>query len=152
MNDVEISLEGIDSPSWIDAVRSFALAVLTRVGKEGWDLSLLFCDDHFIRGLNRQYRDRDEATDVLSFEQGTVYRAHDGTERMLAGDIVISLDALGRNAEEFGVSRDEELKRLVVHGILHLAGMDHENDDPVRSMLLLQEELLRSLAGEGKIL
>jgi probable rRNA maturation factor len=54
-----------------------------------------------------------------------------------------------RNAEDFGISRDEELRRLIAHGILHLSGMDHEDSDPSRSMLLLQEELIRDLAAQG---
>jgi probable rRNA maturation factor len=149
MNSVEISVEGIGTPQWLDRVRDFVLAVLDRLGKDSWDLSILICDDSFIRGLNRQYRDRDEATDVLSFEQGDSYRDPDGEERFLAGDIVISLDALARNAEDFGISRDEELRRLIAHGILHLSGMDHADDDPSRSMLLLQEELIRDLAAQG---
>jgi probable rRNA maturation factor len=149
MNSVEISVEGIGTPRWLDRAREFVLAVLDRLGKDSWDLSILICDDSFIRGLNRQYRDKDEATDVLSFEQGDSYRDPDGAERFLAGDIVISLDALARNAEDFGISRDEELRRLIAHGILHLSGMDHEDSDPSRSMLLLQEELIRALAAQG---
>ena len=149
MNAVEISVEGIGTPPWLERARDFTLAVLARLGKDGWDLSILICDDSFIRGLNRQYRDRDEATDVLSFEQGDVYRDPAGAERYLAGDIVISLDALARNAEEFGISRDEELRRLLAHGVLHLSGMDHEDDEGSRPMLLLQEELLRELDAKG---
>jgi probable rRNA maturation factor len=149
MNAVEISVEGIDTPPWLDRARNFALAALERLGKDAWDLSILICDDSFIRGLNRQYRDKDEATDVLSFEQGDLYRDPDGEERVLAGDIVISLDALARNAEEFRISRDEELRRLIAHGILHLSGMDHEGNDPSCPMLLLQEGLIRDLAAEG---
>ena len=145
MNRVEISVEGIGTPRWLERARDFVLAVLERLKKDSWDLSMLICDDSFIRGLNRQYRDRDEATDVLSFEQGDSYRDPDGAERFLAGDIVISLDALGRNAEEFGITRDEELRRLIVHGILHLSGMDHEDNDPSLPMLLLQEEIIHDL-------
>jgi probable rRNA maturation factor len=149
MNEVEISVEGIDTPPWLDRAKSFALAVLERQGKDGWDLSILICDDEFIRGLNRQYREKDEPTDVLSFEQGDSYRGPGGEERFLAGDIVISLEALGRNAEEFGISRDEELRRLIAHGILHLSGMDHEDNDSSRPMLILQEEILRGIAASG---
>lgn len=149
MNDVEISLEGVEEKPWIDEVSAFALAALERLGKDNWDLSLLFCDDAFIQGLNRQYRDKDEPTDVLSFEQGDVYRGPDGKERVLAGDIVISLAGLARNVEEFRVPEAEELRRLVLHGILHLSGMDHEDNDPSRPMLALQEELLASLRKAG---
>ena len=146
-NSVEVSVEGIGTPDWLERARAFALSVLAELGKEGWDLSVLLCDDRFIRGLNLQYRDRDEPTDVLSFEQGEAYRDPDGAERFLAGDIVISLDSLARNADEAGVARGEELSRLLIHGILHLAGMDHEDNDPSRPMLSMQEDLLRRLGG-----
>jgi len=150
MNAVEISVEGIGTPDWLERAREYALAVLAHLGKDRWDLSILLCDNSFIRGLNRQYRDKDEPTDVLSFEQGETYRGPDGEERYLAGDIVISLDALSRNAEDFGISRDEELRRLIVHGVLHLSGLDHEDNASDRPMLRLQEEILGSLAsGEG---
>ncbi|MBL8968711.1 MAG: rRNA maturation RNase YbeY [Spirochaetaceae bacterium] len=145
MNEVEISLEGVEDLPWIEALRGFALLALDALGKSDWDLSILFCDDAFIRGLNRQYRDKDEPTDVLSFEQGDRYRDPEGVERLLAGDIVISLGGLERNVAEFGVGADEELKRLVVHGILHLSGMDHADNDPAQPMLRAQEELLATL-------
>lgn len=148
MNQVEISVEGIDTPAWIETARAFALKVLEKLEKEGWDLSILFCDAAFIHGLNRQYRDKDEPTDVLSFEQGGSYTTPEGEERWLAGDIVISLDGLERNVADFGVSRDEELKRLIVHGVLHLSGLDHPDNDPTQPMLRLQEESLSALAGE----
>jgi probable rRNA maturation factor len=65
------------------------------------------------------------------------------------GDIVISLDTLERNVKSYGVEADEELKRLLIHGILHLSGMDHgeEESDP---MLELQEKTLRDLIAAGK--
>jgi probable rRNA maturation factor len=86
---------------------------------------------------------------VLSFEQGDSYRDADGEDRFLAGDIVISLPALARNADDFGITRDEELRRLITHGILHLSGMDHEDNEASRPMLVLQEEILRGVAASG---
>ena len=148
MNDVEISAEGVPDPGWLPKAGSFAQAVLARLGKDGWDLSILVCGDDFIHRLNAQYRDKDEPTDVLSFDQGTRYTTPEGEERWLAGDIVISLEALARNASEFGVPEDEELRRLIVHGILHLSGNDHSDNDPGQPMLRLQEELLSALAAE----
>jgi probable rRNA maturation factor len=147
VNSVDMSVEGVDTPDWLEGARSFSLAVLDELGKDGWDLSVLLCDDKFIRTLNLQYRDKDEPTDVLSFEQGESYRDPERGERYLAGDIVISLDSLARNADENGIPREEELERLLVHGILHLSGMDHEDNDPGRPMIVLQEELLARLFG-----
>lgn len=162
MNAVDLSFEGraealiggeaspgAATEDFAISAETFALAALERLGKGNWDLSLLFCDDAFIRVLNRDYRGKDEATDVLSFEQGADYRSPEGEERVLAGDIVVSLETLERNARDFGVSRGEELRRLVLHGILHLSGMDHADNEPTQPMLLLQERLLAEL-GPGR--
>jgi len=157
VNLVDISFEGAVSEGassaggLTSAAESFALAALGRLGKEDWDLSILFCDDSFIRELNRQYRGKDEPTDVLSFEQGGRYVDAGGLERTLAGDIVVSLETLNRNVAEFAVPRGEELRRLVLHGMLHLLGLDHENSDPSQPMLILQERLLAEMGpGTGE--
>ena len=96
--------------------------------------------------VNREYRDIDGPTDVLSFEQGDEYLDDDGKKWFMAGDILISLDTLAFNAKEFDVSADEELKRLVIHGVLHLDGMDHETNDPGEPMLVRQEEILQGFS------
>ena len=81
-------------------------------------VSLLLTNDDNIRIMNRIYRKIDKATDVLSFNMN-----EDG----ILGDIVISVDTAARNAKRFGVSLDNEMKRLVIHGTLHLLGHDHKN-------------------------
>lgn len=140
--------EGMSAPAWIDRVEPFAQKVLARLDIEGWELSILFCGDEFIQKLNAQYRDIDSATDVLSFEQGDEYIDDDDQTWFNAGDIVISLPALARNSEDFSVTLDEELKRLIVHGILHLDGMDHSDNSPEQEMLQFQEHLLTGFSGE----
>jgi probable rRNA maturation factor len=104
-----------------------------------WEISLLLCDDERIESLNERYRGIKRPTDVLSFcgESG-------GTPGGVTGDIAISIDTLRRNAVEFGVTEEEELKRLIIHGILHLAGMDHGRGKG-RQMLVLQEKLMEGL-------
>lgn len=113
--------------------------------KSEWRVSVLFCDDAFIRELNRKYRKFDAPTDVLSFRQAADVASSQSEVTM--GDIVISLDMMEQNARRFGFSRDEELKRLVVHGLLHLAGMDHDDTDENDPMLGLQHQLLHELPG-----
>ena len=113
-----------------------------------WDFSVLLCDDALIHSLNKQYRGIDAATDVLSFELGDEYvdeRA--GKTFFCAGEIIISLDRLAFNSDEFSVSKNEELKRLVVHGILHLNGMDHSDNSLEQKMLQIQESILTTLDG-----
>jgi probable rRNA maturation factor len=145
MNRVEVQAEELPLPPWSAASVRFARRVLETLGQDGWELSLLFCSDNFIRDLNSRYRNRDEVTDVLSFPQD---ESPGKRRRFVAGDIVISLDTLEKNAEYFGIPRDEELRRLLVHGILHLSGMDHGSNDESEPMLLLQEKLLIEFAQE----
>lgn len=142
-NSISVSFND-EPPGSIDPVRveNFISEVLNELNLKNWDISLLFCDDAFIQNLNKQYRDIDSPTDVLSFEQGDEYFDDAGETRFMAGDIVISLDSLRFNAEEFNVEINEELKRLIVHGILHLNGMDHSDNSPEQEMLKFQEELL----------
>ncbi|MCE1196823.1 rRNA maturation RNase YbeY, partial [bacterium] len=144
MNTVSIDWRDIAEPLWTGRAEAFAGRVLESLGKDDWTLSLLFCGDEFIQTLNRDYRGRDEATDVLSFCMGDTVE-DEGRSLFLAGDIVISLPALARNAIEFSVPEDEELRRLIVHGILHLSGLDHCDNDPAQPMLQEQERLLASL-------
>ncbi|HUX11841.1 MAG TPA: rRNA maturation RNase YbeY [Spirochaetia bacterium] len=152
MNFVEVSVEGVESPEWLDRLQHFCLEALRRMGKTGWEVSLLLCDDKFIHDLNSRFRGIDAPTDVLSFPQSPgqdpIPLEEEETTPFVAGDIVISLDSLAQNAVDFGVDKAEELKRLVLHGLLHLAGMDHPSNEPEEEMLIYQERVLQDLAQE----
>ena len=131
------------------ALGGFARKVLVRLGRDNRDLSVLLCDDSIISDLNSRYRGKAEPTDVLSFAQGEgEIIPPDNDRRRLLGDIVISLDTLRKNARRFGISEDEELRRLLIHGILHLDGMDHKSNRKTEPMLQLQEKILADLEGE----
>ncbi|MDR3334116.1 MAG: rRNA maturation RNase YbeY [Treponema sp.] len=143
MNRVAINAAEVPVPRWTGEAYTFMLKVLDYIHRDNWDLSVLFCNDAYIRRLNAQYRNKDEPTDVLSFELGETVE-----ERYLPGDIVISLETLGENAGYFKVSEDEELRRLLIHGILHLDGLDHATNANSEPMLELQEKIMANLAGE----
>lgn len=145
MNHVLVDARDIAYPPWVNAAEAFSLSVLGELGFRDWELSIVFCSDAFIRDLNREYRAKDEPTDVLSFEMGEAVE-REGGHVFLAGDIVISLPALERNAAEFSVDPEEELKRLIIHGILHLSGQDHATNDSGEPMLRAQEAILGRLA------
>jgi probable rRNA maturation factor len=98
-----------------------------------------------MRELNRQFRGKDEATDVLSFPCGETIE-EEGEERYIPGDIVISLETLAVNAVYFKVDQNEELRRLLIHGVLHLDGMDHAGTSASEPMLQIQEHILAALA------
>lgn len=120
------------------------------------EVTVTFVDDEAIRELNRQYRNMDKATDVLSFpmrEQAgdgaappIRYEADDGTgdvpEEPL-GDIVISLPAAARQSEQYGHSLEREIGFLFVHGLLHLLGYDHPDEPSERIMTDKQERVLQ---------
>jgi probable rRNA maturation factor len=91
------------------------------VGLRG-EVSVLLTGDGGIRELNRRFRKKDKATDVLSFPAGE-------TGGEIAGDLAISVETALRQAEQMGHSLEAELKILLLHGLLHLAGYDHETDD-----------------------
>lgn len=150
MSEIDIRCEGqAGSPPWLEACRQFIAAALLELEAGDWELSVLFCDDPFIRELNRRYRGLEEPTDVLSFSQEADPAhpdpAHRGpAQARVAGDIVISLDTLARNALREGQPRETELKRLLIHGMLHLQGLDHAEEGD-EQMLRVQERLLERL-------
>ena len=144
MTSVEVSAEGIDLPAWTDSCKAFVHRVLAAVSTESHEISILFCSTEFIKKLNNTYRGRDEPTDVLSFSQ---YEGN-GHGRGPAGDVVIALDSVAENARVFGVPVEEEIERVIIHGILHLLGWNHADDSPNQEMLKLQEKILNDLGGE----
>jgi probable rRNA maturation factor len=144
VNRAEVLAGEIPLPPWAESLAAFSVKALDALGKENWDLSILLCGNRYIRELNARYRGRDEATDVLSFALGADSPNGEGG-RCLPGDIVISLETLEENSRYFEVSFDEELRRVIIHGILHLSGMDHETNEDGEPMLLLQEEILKTV-------
>ncbi len=114
---------------------------MAAIGSPGWDVSVLICDDAMISALNSRYRGRQMPTDVLSFRQDDGEGPSAGRA---VGDIVISFPTVSRNARDRGVPAGEELARVTVHALLHLAGMDHGRGRG-RKMLALQEQLLDRL-------
>ncbi len=114
--------------------------------KEKRDFSLTFIDDERMRELNYEYRGIDSPTDILTFAMCDGDEFPSVVEDQEMGDVFISIESMNRNAEEFGVSPDEELKRLLLHGLLHLRGMDHKtNDFSSEPMLIEQERILLEL-------
>ena len=107
------------------------------------ELSVMLADDATVRELNHRYRDTDAATDVLSFSQaeGDDFAQPEGTAPHL-GDVIISVDTARRQAAEFGVPLQDEVAHLLVHGVLHLLGYDHEAPDDERVMRLREDAVL----------
>lgn len=111
------------------------------------EVSLVLVDDEYIHQLNRDYRGIDRPTDVLSFalDEGEEPDVFDGPEEDLLGDIIISLPTAFQQAEEYNHSIERELAFLTVHGMLHLLGYDHEDDNARQKMRHQEEAILSNL-------
>lgn len=116
---------------------------------EDVEVSILLTDDARIAELNKEYRQIDGPTDVLSFSmtEGEDFGGADDEPNLL-GDVVISVDTAGRQARERGVELDDEMDVLLAHGLLHLLGYDHSEPEQERIMFARQEEVLGIRARE----
>lgn len=161
MNEFNISFTTEHAELDEAKVEKFCQHVLEILNIDNWEVSIVFCDDEFIRSLNKQYKGKDAPTDVLSFSQSEGEEPEVGIDtaydKIIAGDIVISLDTVKVNAKNLQIPLEEELKRLLIHGLLHLNGMEHtgatltaekEENQASSEMLQLQEDILKKLYEE----
>ena len=105
-------------------------------------ITIIITDDAYMRDINREFRAHDEPTDVISFSNrdNPFPEIDDDNEEI--GDLYISIERADRQAQEYRVSLDDEVKRLIVHGILHLVGYDHERSDSDEEIMLRKEDEL----------
>jgi len=141
----------------IAAVENIITAVLEKAAEKfaidpACEVSVVLTDDDNIRELNRQYRNQDCSTDVLSFamNEGDEPEITDGPANVMLGDIVISLETAIRQAADYGHSQEREVAYLTIHGMLHLLGYDHENEE-ARSLMREQEEAILSCLGINRL-
>jgi probable rRNA maturation factor len=149
LEEIEISVEeklrGLVDEEW---VRKIAQNVIKAEGVASpYEISLVFTDSETVQRLNRDYRGVDEPTDVLAFYMLPQKKAKssfalppDGITRL--GEVIISYPQATEQAEEQGHSVEKELALLIIHGILHLLGYDHEQPEEERRMWEREEELL----------
>jgi probable rRNA maturation factor len=106
--------------------RAFAEKTLTVAPADGAGVTVAFVSDRAMRELNRRWRGKRGTTDVLSFPAGQ--DEFEKLEGVSLGDVVISVEQAARQAFEHGLKFDEEVAQLILHGVLHLCGYDHETD------------------------
>ena len=148
MNDITLMYQNLEDQKWEDNFLSFTDLVLEHLSIENWEFSITLCDDKYIHEINREYRKKDKPTDVITFVMSDEPFPIEGGEVELysAGDIIISLDTVNENSKYFKVEYEEELKRVLIHGILHLKGLDHETNESYEEMLILQEKIVLKLS------
>lgn len=125
------SIKKRETTEWIKAVAA-------RYGKKAGDIAYIFCSDEKILEVNRQYLQHDYYTDIITFDYCEGNR--------LNGDLFISLDTVRTNAEMFGVPYDTELHRVIIHGVLHLCGIDDKGPGEREIMEKAENEALALLA------
>ena len=121
-----------DTSAWIKAVAA-------TYGRKLGEIGYMFVDDEKILEVNREYLGHDYYTDVITFDYD-----EDDT---VSGDIVISLDTVRTNAEQFGKSYDDELHRVIIHGILHLCGINDKGPGEREIMEAAENKALAMLKG-----
>ena len=131
---------GVDLP----VLRRRSRAMLTALGHSSSELSVALVDDREIRKLNGEWRGKKRSTDVLSFSllegEGNLHRGR------LLGDVVISVETAARQAARRHRGLDEEIARLLIHGLLHILGHDHEDPQEAKLMRAEQRRVWRTLA------
>ena len=108
--------------------------IISEEKKEG-DINYIFCDDEYLHEINVKYLNHDDYTDVISFDNAV--------GNILHGDIFISTERVAENAEKFQVSFQEELKRVIAHGLLHFCGYKDKTDDEAQLMREKEDEKIK---------
>lgn len=136
MIEVNYIAQNVEMPVFNrQAVSEWLEQVAAHHGKRVGRLTYVFCDDDYILATNKQYLGHDYYTDIITFD----YDEDD----IISGDLVISLDTVKTNAEQFGKDYDEELHRVIIHGILHLCGI---NDKGPGEREIMEAEENKALA------
>lgn len=144
--DIEVEEDG-----WLDALPDVQSVVETAVSaalkatnfKDQADVVVLLCNDAEMRSLNAEYRNKDKATNVLSFPAPKSMRIKGVLEHL--GDMALGLETCVREAKEQGKSLKNHVTHLSVHGALHLLGYDHQTDDEAERMESLERDILKDL-------
>ena len=122
--------------SFLTGVDSWLLDIAKREGQTIASLIYIFCSDHYLLSINQQYLQHDYYTDIITFDQ------RDDLAEPIEGDIFISVDRVYENASIHRQSFQQELLRVVAHGILHLLGFDDINDELKLQMRCLEDKYL----------
>lgn len=124
-----------DTANWIKAVAK-------KYDRQVGEISYLFCDDKKILEINRQYLQHDFYTDIITFDYTD--------NKTIAGDITISLDTVRSNSQQYQTEYAEELNRVIIHGILHLCGLDDHTDSDKKAMREAENTALLLLKNEAE--
>ncbi len=112
-------------------------SIADKYGKQIGNICYLFCTDEKILEVNKQFLNHDFYTDIITFDYSE--------KNKIAGDMFISLDTVLSNSQKYQTTYDEELHRVIIHGILHLCGLKDKSEDEIKEMRKAEEEALSML-------
>lgn len=115
-----------------EAFENWILRVIASESKELGEISYIFCDDEYLHKINVAYLNHDDLTDIISFDYSE--------GKILQGDIFISIERVKDNAHDFNVSFEEELKRVMIHGVLHYCGYKDKSEADEKIMRSKEDE------------
>jgi len=127
----------------VDLLGELAVQILEILGRQGVELCVVLTDNADIQALNREYLDRDKPTNVISFPQ----QEGEGLQGSHLGDVVISVEKAAEEALEAGIETMDRIRALLVHGICHLCGYNHEgvSEEMTHEMEAVEEHVLALL-------
>ncbi|MBK4718844.1 rRNA maturation RNase YbeY [Azospirillum sp. YIM DDC1] len=148
--DVVVSREAGDwaeNAEWLCERAALSALSVTYDEDEGpAELSVVLADDALVHRLNREYRGKDKPTNVLSFALTEAEEPELGEDApVMLGDVILAWETVAREAAEQGKTPSDHMTHLVVHGVLHLLGYDHETDDEAEEMEQLETDVLATL-------
>ena len=138
MSMINFTVKKIAMPEFDqERTKDWIVEVASRHEKKVGDLTYIFCDDEKILEVNRQFLQHDYYTDIITFDYST--------RRRISGDMFISLDTVKSNAELFGRTCEEEFMRVIIHGVLHLCGINDKGEGGREVMERHEKEALALL-------
>lgn len=117
--------------------KSWIKSVVQEHGNRVGDVNVIFCDDPYILEINNQYLGHDYYTDIITFDYSE--------EDLINGELYISIDTVRANAQEYNQSFPDELDRVIIHGFLHLCGLDDHSEEDIRQMREAENSSLAKL-------
>jgi len=125
----------------LDSEKQISIWITNTISSEAYkleEINYVFCDDEYLHKLNVEFLNHDTLTDIISFDYSI--------GKIIQGDIFISVERVADNAKDFGVSFEDELKRVVIHGVLHYCGYKDKTDDDAKLMRKKENHYLSKLS------
>lgn len=116
-------------------IRTWIFEIIAQYNQKPQTINYIFCSDEHLRKVNVDFLQHDYYTDIITFDNAE-------TDKEVAGDLYISIDRVKDNAQDFGVSFDYELGRVMIHGVLHLIGYQDDTDEAEAEMRILESQAL----------